>query len=297
MPGDQQRHQLVAQLGVREPRAVLVPRLQEQREDVATIAEVGGRPSPRDLAVQLGVHRRRLAPEAIEPHQPVGSQEAEHERAARVGRPAREAPQQPTEPFEPWPVLHAEHRPQYHAQRDRVHPRQRRLRTVQRPGRHLAPGRVADHVLVLAHALAVERREHELAPPQVLGAVEQQHVAGAQERAQRHVRHPGVDLVGPVRVQLLDGVGVGQDHPRLPYRPHGEHVAVRPVRGLEERVWRQAIVERLQRNRRTGTGREPAHAVDSHIPIWGPTTVSAGYSCSAHSGGSTPSRFACMRAK
>ena len=65
---------------------------------------------------------------------------------------------------------------------------------AQGPGRELAPCRVADQLVVRAHALAVERRQYELAAAQVLVAVEQQEVARAQQRSQRLIRHARVDL-------------------------------------------------------------------------------------------------------
>jgi hypothetical protein len=79
----------------------------------------------------------------------------------------------------------------------------------------------------------VERRQHELAPAQMLPAVEQQQVLRAQQRTERHVRHAGVELVRAVTVELADRIGVREDHPRLGHHPQREHVAERPVGRLE----------------------------------------------------------------
>ena len=44
-------------------------------------------------------------------------------------------------------------------------------RPPERPAGHVARGRLDDHLLVLAHALAVERRQQQLALAHVLGPV------------------------------------------------------------------------------------------------------------------------------
>jgi hypothetical protein len=84
--------------------------------------------------------------------------------------------------------MHPEHRTQDDLEGDVVHPRQRAHRHARRPRRQLPASRLADQLLVGAHALAVERRQDDLAAAQVLGAVEKQQVLGAQQRTQRHVR-------------------------------------------------------------------------------------------------------------
>jgi hypothetical protein len=182
--GDQQRHELVAEFPIRERVAVLVSGLQEQRQDVGPVAEVGGLAATGDLGEQLGVDLGELAPEAAEAHQPIGAEEAEHEAAARVGRPRHQAPQAGGEPLECRPLLNAEDRAQNDPERDGVHPRQRGHRHAGRPGRDLPAGRFADEVFVGAHALPVERRQDELAAAQMLATVEQEEVLCAQQRTQ-----------------------------------------------------------------------------------------------------------------
>ena len=67
-----------------------------------------------------------------------------------------------------------------------------------RPARDRALGGGRDHVLVGAHALAVERRQHQLAPAQVLGALLQEQRAGAEQRLEDDVapRRDRVHAIG-----------------------------------------------------------------------------------------------------
>ena len=55
MAGRQQRHELVAQLGVGHRLAVLVAREQQHREDVVALGEVGRRAALGDQRVELAV--------------------------------------------------------------------------------------------------------------------------------------------------------------------------------------------------------------------------------------------------
>ena len=115
VPGDEQGHQLVAQLAVRQRLAVLISRSQQQRQDVLPIAEVGRLAAAGDLREQLTVDLGELAPEAGEPHQPIGAEEAEHQSAAGIGRPRHQPPEARGEPVESRPLLQAEDRAQHHA--------------------------------------------------------------------------------------------------------------------------------------------------------------------------------------
>ena len=66
-------------------------------------------------------------------------------------------------------------------------------------------------LLVGAHALAVEGRQHQLAALQVLAALEEQDRALAEERLEDEVAAGG-DGVDPVGAEKpLDGVGVGDE--------------------------------------------------------------------------------------
>ena len=256
VPGDEQRHELIAQLAVRQRPAVFISRSQQQRQDVIPVAEVGRLPAAGDLREQLTVDFGELAPEPGEPHQPIGAEETEHQPAAGISRPRHQPPQAQGEPVESRPLLQAEDRAQHHLQGDGVHPWQRRHRHTQRPVRHLPAGRLADQLLVGEHALPVQRRQHELAPAQMLPAVEQQHVLRAQQRTQRHVRHAGVKLIRSMPVELADRVGVRENHPRLGHHAQREHVAERPVRRLKQPVGIKAEPQRLHGPRPTRTGRE-----------------------------------------
>ena len=86
----------------------------------------------------------------------------------------------------------AEDRAQDHLERDRLHARVDRRTPGPRGQRvELALGRLAHDRLVRAHPVAVERRQHHLAAREVLGALEQQQRARADQRPQRTVRPGG----------------------------------------------------------------------------------------------------------
>ena len=249
MARDEQRHELIAQLAVRKRRTVLVACLEEQREDVGPVREVRRVAAPGDLREQLPVDLGELAPEAAQPHQGVGPQEAEDEAAAEIGRPRHQPPQTRREPVERRAFVDAEHGAQDHSQRDGVHAGERGRGHPGRPGGDLPAGRLPDEILVGAHPLAMERWQDELAATQVLVSVEQQQVLRAQQRTQGHVRHARVHLVGSVSVQLANRVRMGEHDPCLCHHPQREHVPERAVSRFEEPVWVQAEAQCLHRSR------------------------------------------------
>ena len=63
-----------------------------------------------------------------------------------------------------------------------------RERLADRPGIDLLVGGVAHHLCEHLHPLAVERGKHQPAVAEVLGLVEQQHRALAEDRAEQRVR-------------------------------------------------------------------------------------------------------------
>ena len=78
----------------------------------------------------------------------------------------------------------------------------------------MALGDLAHRLAVGAHPLAVERRQHQPALAHVLGAVEQQHRAGAEDRRQDDVALAGVEQVGVAGEDRLDRLGIGGDDDR-----------------------------------------------------------------------------------
>ena len=70
---------------------------------------------------------------------------------------------------------------------------------------------------------------------QVLVAVEQQHRARADDRAERRVGLPGAQLLGRAAEELLDDVGVEDHHEAgVEQRPERDHVAVAAAAGVDE---------------------------------------------------------------
>jgi len=71
-----------------------------------------------------------------------------------------------------------------HVERDRLHTRRERESAANRPALDLALGRLRDHPLVALDRLAVERRQEQLALPQVPRTVCGQHRVRAEHRSQ-----------------------------------------------------------------------------------------------------------------
>ena len=87
VPGEQQRHQLVADLGVVHRLAVLEPRLDQQRQDV--LARIGA--ARGDLRAE---HRVDLLPQRLQLRERVGPAEAAREQHAELQARRRRAGQQ-----------------------------------------------------------------------------------------------------------------------------------------------------------------------------------------------------------
>ena len=196
MAGQQQRHELVTDLAVTQPLAVLVLRQQQRREDVVALGQFGLAPPPRDLRVEDLVDGPFALLE-VDRRAPVGSSAhrgGQHQQPPRTRQRLDHPPQPVAELVLGGPGLIAEDRAQDHAQRQRLHRRQQRERLAHRPGVDLVVGAVAHRLLVAEQPAAVERRQHQPPVAQVLGLVEQQHRALPEHRTEQRVRLTGVKL-------------------------------------------------------------------------------------------------------
>jgi hypothetical protein len=239
----EQRHQVVAQLGVRRPR------LHEEGEDVVAAGALAA--AAGDLRVHDRVDARARAqeapPRAPRPEVPLGG--GQHHRLR-----LREQPDEP--PLERPAVLHPEDRTEDDPQRDALHGRQERDGRAGGPRGHLRLGEPAHEVAVHAHALAVKGGEHHPAAAQVLVLVEQEHGVAADERAEDLVALPGVQPGGVAREDAPHLLGVRDDDERVegPDRD-GEDVAVAAPVALEHPVLREQEAEALDGRRQPRSGR------------------------------------------
>jgi hypothetical protein len=105
---------------------------------------------------------------------------------------------------------------------------------------------LADRRLVRAHALAMERRQHQPPAGQVIASLEQQQRARAEDRQQRE-RAAGRQAVLGVAVERPDRPGVREHHQRRlePQEPHAERVAEPAAAGLQEGDRSQQPAQRL----------------------------------------------------
>ena len=252
--GDEQRHQLVADLRVGERLALLRPRGEQEREDV--LARLCT--AIRDLLEQElvdGAQPRLVEAELLDPLGP-RRDHGEHRRAAHD--PVHHLRQAGAELVQPRAPLDAEDDAQHDVERDRLQPRRERDPVPARPARDVLARDLGDEVVVAGHARAVERRQHQLALAQVLRAVEQEHGRAAEERAQDHVRLACVQERRVALEHLAHVVGVREHDPRR-LRPDldGEHVAVARVGLCHERAGPRHPRGGLRRARHARSGRKP----------------------------------------
>jgi hypothetical protein len=153
--------------------------LKQQRQHVLPLGQVPGLAAAGDLAQHLGVHLGQLAPEAAQSHDALRAEEPEHRSPAPVSRPGQELAQDASQTIQAVRLLDAEHRPHDHFEGHRLHVRQHGERLAHRPAGEVPSGDAGDDLCVGLHPVAVERRQHQLAPAQVLRPVEQEHVARA----------------------------------------------------------------------------------------------------------------------
>ncbi len=255
------RHELIAKLSVAHRGAVLVARLHHQREHVRTTFQIGVGLGERDQLVEHVVDAPAQLLE-LRPGRPWAEVAAQlgRERDARAERgPLRD------QLFERLQLrtLGAEHRAQDRAQRDPLHRRRRFELDLLRPAVDLLGGDRSDHRLVLAHALALERRQQQLALLHVLLLVDAQHRVFAQQFAQR-AGGAGVQHGGVRAERLLDQLRVGHDHGRTqPHHAQREHRAVAASRALQIGTLTGPHRERLHAHRQARTRRQ---AVDRRRP-------------------------------
>ena len=125
-----------------------------------------------------------------------------------------------------------------------------RERLALRPLLDVARDDLPDRLLVRAHARAVERRQHQPPPRQMVTPLEQQQRPRPEDRQQRE-RPPGRQAVLGLAVQRPDRVGIREHHQRRlePQEPHAEVVPEPPPAGLQERDRPQQPARRLNERR------------------------------------------------
>ena len=165
-----------------------------------------------DLGGEQLVHTGDLARKALVGRRVAhgGRQEADRARRARRRQDLGEAL---GELVVALPFLDAEDRAQDHLERDRLHRRVEGELLALAPAGDRVAGHLFDHVLVGAHALAVERRQHQLAAAQVLVALLEEQRPVAKERPQDDVPAGRDRVLAVARIEGLDRLGVrDEDH-------------------------------------------------------------------------------------
>ena len=211
-------------------------RAEEHREHVVPLVEIRRVAALADLLVDQLVGGPAHPAEHARAGRVAGPEHGEHGHPLRVAAPLEHVTEDRHQPRPPALVLHPEDRAHDHLERDALGGVAHRIGLAQGPALDLVARRLGHGLLVAAHALAMEGRKHQLALAHVRGVVEQQHGVVAQQRKKDPVCLAGVQEARVAGEDLLDRVGMGQEHPcALVGDLHGEHVAVTAVELLHHR--------------------------------------------------------------
>ena len=247
--GEQQGHQLVAQLAILHRRAILEPGREQHREDVVALGEIGAAAVLGDLGIEELVGARAQLGEAAEHRQLAHARSGKAQGNGRGAR-RKDRDQSVAESLAAVGVLDSEHGAQDHLEGDLLHARVKGELGPLRPAGDGALGRLADHLLIAAHALTVEGRQHQLAPAQMLLVFLQEQRGAAEQRLEQDVS-PGCNRVHTVGgEQSLDRVRIGEeDDVAGAEQPGAEGLAELSPPMLEKRDRAEDEARRLQRLR------------------------------------------------
>jgi hypothetical protein len=262
VPGDEQRHELVAQLDRAHLGAVLVPGGEEHREHV--VARGRGTGVGAALGDEVEQERVDLGLERVEARPRRHAAQRGHdlvEDRRRAHAPLEDGGQLRAQGVHARARVEPEDRAEDDLERQRLEPRVQGDRGVARPRGDLVLGDLGDEVLQAPHPLAVERRQHEPALLEVGVLVEQDHRVAADERLEHAGALAGVQHVGRGGEHLPHLVEVADHHHgHVHEQPQGEAAAVPAPAVLEERHRARPPAQRLERARGAGPVRQLSHA-------------------------------------
>ena len=260
MPGDEQRDELVAQLAVGHRLPGLVAGGEQHGEDV--VALLAGAAALLDQREDQRVGAVADLDEALPGGQPAEVAAEQRQQRERRRAEVEQLLERGAQLVELRPGGHAEHGAQDDLERQRLRALVQRERLAGAPAGDLRRGDLLHHAGERAHALAVEGGQHQLALGEVLGAVEQQHGARADDRLEHARALARVQDVGGRGEHLADLVGLREEDPLALGRADVDREAVAVARTalLHERHGPQGPAEQVERDRpRT---RRKAHTAD-----------------------------------
>ena len=290
MPGQQQRHQLVAQLPVGHRLPVLVARPHEQRQDVVALGQVRLAPAPLELVIDDRVQPVQRPPDpaggALEAR-PAQREQHYRNRMNRLEQPGDRSSERLHALR-----LHPEHRPQDHLERDPARALLQAHRPAHRPARHVAPGGLDDHVLVLAHPLAVEGRQKQLALAQVLRPGQHDHRPRPHHRRDRRAARRRRSHLSRRGEHRLDRLRVGDHHELHPARGERQRERIAQCSGatVHHPRRRHRPRQRLHDRRRPRARRQRRRSAGASAPCWLERFNRCGGDGARHALQATPSR-------
>jgi peptidylprolyl isomerase len=255
VPGDEQRHELVAQLAIGHRPAALVAGGEEHREHVvgllaraAALVDQG-----EDQLVGAVAHVDEARPGRQRPEAAAEGRQQRQRRGAEV----EQLLERDAQLVEPRAGREAEDRAQDDLERQRLRALVQDERLAGAPAVDLARGDLLHQSDERPHPLAVEGGQHELALRQVLAPVEQQHGARPDDVLEHARALAGVQHVGRRGEDLADLVGLGDEDPLALGRAQvdREAVAETAARVLHERDRAHDPAEHVERGR-PGPGRQ-----------------------------------------
>ena len=252
--GGEQGQQLVADFGVAHRAAVLVAGGDQHREDVVALLEVLGFAAGPDLGVDQPVDAVHRAAEPGQATDPPRAEQGHRDQLLGVAEQIEVAAQGVAQLVQALALAGAEDGAQDDLQGQRLHARAQRVGLAARPALDLTLGDRGHDRLVGLHALAVERRQQQLALTDVPLLVEHQQRAGAEQRLEQLVALAGVEDARVAGEDLLDRVGAGEDRPGVAEDLQREDVAVAVLGGVEQAPRLPRPDRRLHRHRQRRPG-------------------------------------------
>ena len=186
VPGDEQRHQLIAQLRIGHPATVLVGRPRQRRQRVGARGQLRIGTALGDFGVQQPVGFLDTAAQAA-PRAPAlqagrtDAQQLERREVQQLGQHLAQRGQ-------PGGIAGSDDQPHDHLERDLRHLRRHRERLSDRPAGDIGRGDLGHHLGLAGDRVAVERLQHQPAPVAVHLVVDHQNRRRAQQAGQHRIR-------------------------------------------------------------------------------------------------------------
>ena len=254
MAGDQHCNHLVAQFLIAHRPAVLIARLDQQRQDIFTPGSAL-LATPGDLGVQEVVNFLQEVSDLLAFGKKADQTLKPRNQAYGVGPQGEHIGQAFPQPSLLGSLVHTEDATQNHIQGNLLHAGMDRKGPAGRPAVKVAVGHLTHDLAVGLHAFTMKRRGHEPPVVSMARAVEQQQGMLTDQGAQDLARLAGRQLLGIAGEDFLDRLRrTEQDKRRGPGQPDRKTRAVTPGTVAHERNRTKNPVQQLNSGGRLRAG-------------------------------------------